>query len=91
LLEDWVELHGDRGRADDAALVIGLGRFNGRTVAVVGTARTRHQGAHLRNFGMAHLEVPVAMRLMELADRHGFPFISLVDIPRAYPRRRRAA
>jgi acetyl-CoA carboxylase carboxyl transferase subunit alpha len=87
LLEDWVELHGDRGRADDAALVIGLGRFDGRTVALVGNQKGRDikERTH-RNFGMAYPEgYRKAMRLMEVADRHGFPLISLVDIPGAYP------
>jgi acetyl-CoA carboxylase carboxyl transferase subunit alpha len=87
LLEDWVELHGDRGRADDAALVVGLGRFNGRTVALMGNQKGRDikERTH-RNFGMAYPEgYRKAMRLMELADRHDFPLISLVDIPGAYP------
>jgi acetyl-CoA carboxylase carboxyl transferase subunit alpha len=87
LFEDWVELHGDRGRADDAALVAGLGRFDGRTVALVGNQKGRDikERTH-RNFGMAYPEgYRKAMRLMELADRHGFPLISLVDIPGAYP------
>src|SRR5438477_4895150 len=87
LLEDWVELHGDRGRADDAALVVGLGRFDGRTVALIGNQKGRDikERTH-RNFGMAYPEgYRKAMRLMELADRHGFPLLSLVDIPGAYP------
>jgi len=87
LFEDWIELHGDRGRADDAALVIGLGKFNGRTVAVVGNQKGRDikERTH-RNFGMAYPEgYRKAMRLMELADRHSFPLLSLVDIPGAYP------
>jgi len=87
LLDDWVELHGDRGRADDAALVVGVGRFDGRTVALVGNQKGRDikERTH-RNFGMAYPEgYRKAMRLMELADRHGFPLISLVDIPGAYP------
>jgi acetyl-CoA carboxylase carboxyl transferase subunit alpha len=87
LLDDWVELHGDRGRADDAALVIGLGRFDGRTVALVGNQKGRDikERTH-RNFGMAYPEgYRKAMRLMELADRNRFPLISLVDIPGAYP------
>jgi acetyl-CoA carboxylase carboxyl transferase subunit alpha len=87
LFEDWVELHGDRGRADDAALVIGLGRFEGRTVALLGNQKGRDikERTH-RNFGMAYPEgYRKAMRLMELADRHGLPLISLVDIPGAYP------
>jgi acetyl-CoA carboxylase carboxyl transferase subunit alpha len=87
LFEDWLELHGDRGRADDAALVVGLGRFDGRTVALLGNQKGRDikERTH-RNFGMAYPEgYRKAMRVMELADRHGFPLISLVDIPGAYP------
>jgi acetyl-CoA carboxylase carboxyl transferase subunit alpha len=87
LFEDWVELHGDRGRGDDAALVIGIGRFNGRTVALVGNQKGRDiKERTRRNFGMAYPEgYRKAMRLMELADRHRFPILSLVDIPGAYP------
>jgi acetyl-CoA carboxylase carboxyl transferase subunit alpha len=87
LLDDWVELHGDRGRGDDAALVVGLGKFNGRTIALLGNQKGRDikERTH-RNFGMAYPEgYRKAMRLMELADRHGFPLVSLVDIPGAYP------
>src|SRR3954471_19020469 len=87
LFDDWVELHGDRGRADDHALVIGLGRFDGRTVALVGNQKGRDIKERTdRNFGMAYPEgYRKAMRLMELADRNRFPLISLVDIPGAYP------
>jgi acetyl-CoA carboxylase carboxyl transferase subunit alpha len=87
LFEDWVELHGDRGRADDHALVTGLGRFHGRTVALVGNQKGRDIKERTeRNFGMAYPEgYRKAMRLMELADLHRFPLISLVDIPGAYP------
>jgi acetyl-CoA carboxylase carboxyl transferase subunit alpha len=87
LLDDWVELHGDRGRADDAALVVGLGKFKGRTIALLGNQKGRDikERTH-RNFGMAYPEgYRKAMRLMELADRHRFPLVSLVDIPGAYP------
>src|SRR6186997_3065135 len=87
LLDDWVELHGDRARADDAALVIGLGRFNGRTIALMGNQKGRDikERTH-RNFGMAYPEgYRKAMRLMELADRFDFPLVSLIDIPGAYP------
>jgi acetyl-CoA carboxylase carboxyl transferase subunit alpha len=87
LFTDWVELHGDRGRADDASLVIGIGKFAGRTVALVGNQKGRDikERTH-RNFGMAYPEgYRKAMRLMELADRHRFPLLSLIDIPGAYP------
>ena len=87
ILEDFVELHGDRSRADDPAIVVGLGRLDGRTVALMGHQKGRDvQERTKRNFGMAYPEgYRKAMRLMELAGRHGFPVISLVDTPGAYP------
>src|SRR5438552_8365259 len=87
ILEDWVELHGDRGRADDGALVTGLGRLDGRTVAIVGHQKGRDVKERLdRQFGMAYPEGYVkAMRVMEIAQRFGFPVIALVDTPGAYP------
>src|SRR5919198_1649054 len=87
LLEDFVELHGDRGRADDAAIVTGLGRFDGRTVALVGHQKGRDiRERTTRNFGMPYPEgYRKAMRVMALAERHGFPLISFVDTPGAYP------
>jgi acetyl-CoA carboxylase carboxyl transferase subunit alpha len=87
LLDDWVELHGDRSRGDDAALVTGLGRFAGRTVALVGQQKGRDIKERTgRNFGMAYPEgYGKAMRVMEIADRHGFPVMTLVDTPGAYP------
>src|SRR5581483_11330767 len=87
LLEDWVELHGDRGRADDGALVTGIGRLDGRTIALVGHQKGRDVKERLdRQFGMAYPEgYHKAMRVMEIADRFGFPLVSLVDTPGAYP------
>ena len=87
LLDDFVELHGDRGRADDQAVVTGLGRFDGRTVALVGHQKGRDiRERTTRNFGMPYPEgYRKAMRVMAMADRHGFPLISFVDTPGAYP------
>ena len=86
-IEDWFELHGDRGRADDGALVTGLGKLEGRTVAIIGHQKGRDVKERLdRQFGMAYPEGYVkAMRVMEIAERFGFPVISLVDTPGAYP------
>jgi acetyl-CoA carboxylase carboxyl transferase subunit alpha len=85
--EDWVELHGDRGRADDAAIIAGLGRFDDRTIVVVGHQKGRDVKERTkRNFGMAYPEgYRKAMRVMKLADRFGFPLLTLVDTPGAYP------
>jgi acetyl-CoA carboxylase carboxyl transferase subunit alpha len=87
ILDDWVELHGDRGRADDGAMVAGLGSLDGGTVVLVGMQKGRDiQERTKRQFGMPYPEgYRKAMRAMELADRHGFPVISLVDTPGAYP------
>ena len=87
MLDDWVELHGDRGRADDGALVTGLAKLDGRTVVVLGHQKGRDVKERLdRQFGMAYPEgYHKAMRVMEIAERFGFPVISLVDTPGAYP------
>jgi acetyl-CoA carboxylase carboxyl transferase subunit alpha len=87
LLEDWFELHGDRRDGDDPAIVAGLGRFSGRTIVLIGNQKGRDVKERTRrNFGMAHPEgYGKANRAMELADRHGFPIVTLVDIPGAYP------
>ena len=87
ILDDWVELHGDRGRADDGAMVAGLGSLDGTTIVLVGMQKGRDiQERTKRQFGMPYPEgYRKAMRAMELADRHAFPVISLVDTPGAYP------
>jgi acetyl-CoA carboxylase carboxyl transferase subunit alpha len=87
ILDDWVELHGDRGRADDGALVAGLGRLDGRTVALIGHQKGRDAKESLaRQWGMAFPEgYAKAMRVMALAERFGYPVVSLVDTPGAYP------
>jgi acetyl-CoA carboxylase carboxyl transferase subunit alpha len=87
LLDDWFELHGDRGDGDDGAMVAGLGKLGGRTIALVGQQKGRDIKERAeRRFGMPNPEgYRKAMRVMELADRHGFPVVSLVDTPGAYP------
>ncbi len=87
LLDDWVELHGDRGRADDGALVTGIGSLDGRTIVLAGHQKGRDVKERLdRQFGMAYPEgYHKAMRVMEIAERFGFPFVALVDTPGAYP------
>ena len=84
---EFFELHGDRGRDDDAAIVAGLGTLDGKTVALIGQQKGRDLKERVaRNFGMAYPEgYRKAMRVMELADRHGFPLLTLVDTPGAYP------
>ena len=87
ILDDFFELHGDRGRGDDAAVISGIGKLEGRAIVVVGHQKGRDiKERTQRNFGMAYPEgYRKAMRAMALADRHGFPLVTLVDTPGAYP------
>jgi len=87
LCTDFEELHGDRSYADDAAIVGGLARLDGRPVVVVGHQKgrtTRDKVA--RNFGMPRPEgYRKALRLMRLAERFRLPLLSFIDTPGAYP------
>jgi acetyl-CoA carboxylase carboxyl transferase subunit alpha len=87
IIDDWVELHGDRGRADDGAIVCGIGRLAGRTVALIGHQKGRDVKENVaRQWGMAHPEgYAKAMRVMDLAERFDLPVVSLIDTPGAYP------
>jgi acetyl-CoA carboxylase carboxyl transferase subunit alpha len=84
---DFKELHGDRGFADDPAIVGGLARLDGRSVMVIGHQKGRDlKERTYRNFGMPRPEgYRKAERLMELAERFGLPVITLIDTPGAYP------
>jgi len=87
ICDDFVELHGDRGEGDDPAIVAGIGSFRGRSVAFVGHQKGRDlKERTYRNFGMASPEgYRKAMRVFELAGRLGFPVVTLIDTPGAYP------
>jgi acetyl-CoA carboxylase carboxyl transferase subunit alpha len=87
LLEDFLELHGDRRYGDDPAIVGGLARFESRPVVVVGHQKGRDTREKIaRNFGMPHPEgYRKALRLMQLAETFGKPVLTFIDTPGAYP------
>ena len=87
VFDDFVELRGDRAYRDDAAIVGGWARLDGRTVMVIGHQKGRDMKENLRrNFGMPHPEgYRKALRLMQLADKFGHPIVTLIDTPGAYP------
>jgi acetyl-CoA carboxylase carboxyl transferase subunit alpha len=87
LLEDFIELHGDRVFGDDKAIVGGLARFEGEPVVVIGHQKGRDTRENIaRNFGMPHPEgYRKALRLMELAAKFSKPLITFIDTPGAYP------
>jgi len=87
MIDDFVELHGDRLFADDPAIVTGLGAIAGRQVAIVGHEKGRSTKEKIeRNFGMAHPEgYRKALRIMQLAAKFHKPVVTLVDTTGAYP------
>jgi acetyl-CoA carboxylase carboxyl transferase subunit alpha len=87
LIDEFVELKGDRKFADDQAIMGGIGRFRGRPVLVMGHEKGRDTVTRVKhNFGYARPEgYRKAIRLMELAERFNLPVISFVDTPAAYP------
>ncbi len=87
ILDDFIELHGDRAVGDDPALVAGIGRFQGQSLVVVGQQKgvTTEEKVQ-RNFGMAHPEgYRKALRLFHMAERLNMPVVTLVDTPAAHP------
>ena len=87
LFTEWTELAGDRKFAEDAAMPCGFARLGDRPVLLIGQERGHDTPSRLKhNFGSARPEgYRKAVRLMELADRHGVPVITLVDTAGAYP------
>ena len=87
IFTEFEELDGDRAYADDAAIVGGLARFDGRPVMVIGEQKGRDTREKIqRNFGMPRPEgYRKAKRLMEMAERFGLPIFTFIDTPGAYP------
>jgi acetyl-CoA carboxylase carboxyl transferase subunit alpha len=88
MTDEWIELHGDRCTGtDDAALVGGIGRLDGRPVVMIGHQKGRDTKDNVvRNFGMASPGgYRKAMRLMDHANRFGMPIVTFIDTPGAWP------
>lgn len=86
ILDEWIELHGDRGGADDSALIGGIGRLDGRTVIFIGHQRGKDTKDNvIRNFGMPSPGgYRKALRLMQHANRFNFPILTFIDTPGAW-------
>jgi acetyl-CoA carboxylase carboxyl transferase subunit alpha len=87
ILTDFVELHGDRRYADDAAMVCGFARLDAEEVAVIGQQKGRDTNQRrFRNFAMPKPEgYRKALRMMRMAEKFNRPLITFVDTPGAYP------
>jgi acetyl-CoA carboxylase carboxyl transferase subunit alpha len=86
-MNDWVEIHGDRAFADDAAIVSGLAEFRGRSVAVIGHQKGRDTKERIwRNFGQPRPEgYRKALRVMKMAEKFRIPVLTFIDTAGAYP------
>ena len=87
LFSGFYELHGDRMSGDDRALLTGLAKLDGQNVAIIAQQKGRNPADNKeRYFGMARPQgYHKAIRMMHLAERFGFPIISMIDTPGAYP------
>jgi len=87
MMSDFMELHGDRGFADDKAMVGGLAKIDNQRVVVIGHQKGRDTKENLkRNFGCAHPEgYRKALRLMQLAEKFDLAVVVFIDTPGAYP------
>src|SRR4051794_18705038 len=87
IFSEFEELHGDRFFGDDASIVAGMAKLDGKPVMVIGQQKGRDTKEKLlRNFGMPKPEgYRKALRLMQLASKFRRPIITLIDTPGAYP------
>jgi acetyl-CoA carboxylase carboxyl transferase subunit alpha len=87
MLTDFTEMHGDRGFADDPAIVCGMARLDGMPVVVIGHQKGRTTKEKIsRNFGMPNPEgYRKALRVMQFAEKFKKPLITFIDTPGAYP------
>lgn len=86
IVENFIELHGDRRFSDDKAIIGGIGTISGMPVTVIGIEKgdgTADKIAH--NFGCAHPEgYRKAVRLMKEAEKFRRPVLCFVDTSGAY-------
>lgn len=87
IFTDFIELHGDRRYSDDAAIVGGFAKLDGKKVMIIGTQKGRDMKENVfRNFGLPQPEgYRKALRLMKLASKAGAPIITFIDTPGAFP------
>lgn len=87
LFTDFLELHGDRLFADDAAIVTGIAKYQGIPVTVIGHQRGKNTKDNIyRNFGSPHPEgFRKALRHMKLAAKFNRPIITFIDTKGAHP------
>ncbi|MFN3467165.1 MAG: acetyl-CoA carboxylase carboxyltransferase subunit alpha [Candidatus Brocadiales bacterium] len=87
MLDDFMELHGDRHFWDDRAMITGFGRIDDHRFMLIGQQKGKNTKERLLcNFGMPNPEgYRKALLKMKLAERLGLPVVALIDTPGANP------
>jgi len=87
IVDEWLEVHGDRKYSDDTSIICGFGKISNNKVAIIGQEKGRKTKDKLfRNFGMAKPEgYRKALRVMKLAEKFKLPILTFIDTPGAYP------
>ncbi|MCJ8315426.1 MAG: acetyl-CoA carboxylase carboxyl transferase subunit alpha, partial [Saccharospirillaceae bacterium] len=87
IFTDFDEMHGDRHFGDDAAIMGGTARLNGKPIMIIGHQKGRGVKEKVkRNFGSPQPEgYRKALRLMQTAERFGLPVFTFIDTMGAYP------
>ena len=87
LIDDFVLLSGDRFYGEDNSLIGGFGKFEGKSILVLGQEKGEDLETRIeRNFGMMRPEgYRKHIRLLKLADKFNIPVLTFIDTPGAYP------
>jgi acetyl-CoA carboxylase carboxyl transferase subunit alpha len=87
MMQEFIELHGDRSFADDKAIIAGFAKLDSQKIIVMGHQKGRDTKENLeRNFGCAHPEgYRKALRMMQMAEKFDLPIVIFIDTPGAYP------
>jgi acetyl-CoA carboxylase carboxyl transferase subunit alpha len=87
ILDEFVELHGDKAFGDDMAMMTGLARIEDTRFMLIGHRKGRTTKERIScNFGSAHPEgYRKALRKMRLAEKLKLPIVTMINTPGAYP------
>lgn len=87
MLDDFIELHGDKRFGDDKAIICGLGRIGQERFLFIGQQKGKSTKERIScNFGMPNPEgYRKALQKMKLAEKFHLPIVTFIDTPGANP------
>ncbi len=87
MVDDFVELHGDRSFGDDKSIITGFGKIGSKRALIIGHQKGKTTKERIKlNFGMPNPEgYRKALHKMRLAEKFHLPIVTLIDTPGANP------